>query len=368
MKKSDMNELRKCITNIESTLEKVYCFYVDGENNVQFEKLFRMSDLEVEPRSRHQDIFKTVLTSALGKKTFPVWLAQQNQDLIALKGQDWNDQDMFAAFRDMVIENFGHNEPYYAVVGRIVYDVPAKGEDHGYQEDGAAVYKAMVFCICPAKMENSSLGVTEDGSIGELIRRWTIKKPEVGFLYPSFDNRGENRNETVLFAKDPSNEHLLQSLFTVREEDAPASPEEQQVRYENLINVMKAPMEAAATISKAVAEKAAENKDDDEITPNMIKFAAAHAGIDVTDFDEKYEACVGKCKLTSQAVVEKNVIFETGDFKLKVPMEKSDLIRTEKVNGINYILVPVDGDVTVNGVSTVLKSKNDVELVNDIDF
>lgn len=367
MKKSDMNELRKSVKSLDSVIEKVYCFYVDSENNLQFEKLFRMSNLDTEERFRHLDILRTVLNPGLGKKAFPAWLAQQNQDLIALKGQEWTDQDQFVAFRDLVIENYGHIDPYYAVVARITYDVPSRGEDHAYREDGDEVYKAMVLAICPAKLESPVLGLNE-GNVEELVRRWIIKKPEVGFLYPSFDNRGENRNETVLFAKDPATEHLFQTLFTVREEDVPTSPEEQQVRYENLLNEMKAPMEAAATISKAVAEKAAENKDDDEITPRMIKTAAQHAGLDVADFDDKYEACVGKCKLTSQAVVEKNVVFATGDFSLKVPMEKSDLIRTEKVDGVNYILVPVDGDVTVNGVSTVLKSKNDVQLVNEIDF
>ncbi len=82
----------------------------------------------------------------------------------------------------------------------------------------------------------------------------------------------------------------------------------------------------------------------------------------MTDFDEYYENNVGTTKLTEAALVGKSVTIETGDFKLNIPTEKSDLITTRKVDGVNCILIPVDGDIVVNGVKTSLKAGEKQEL------
>lgn len=362
MKKSDMRELRKVIKNSDSVVEKVYCLYVDAENQVFYEKLRRLSEMDAPERGRHLDILTGALSTAIGKKAFPVWLKEQNQDLIALKGLEWTDKELFQSFRDTVLSDYSHLEPYYAVAARVVYDVPTKTKDNAYVGDSDTVYSTLVFAICPAKLSGAELGVHDD-NIEELERRWVIKRPELGFLYPSFDERGENRNEVMLLGKDPAADHLILSLFQMKEQDIPASVEEQQEKFEGLIGDLDIDMETAATLSKAIAEKAAEDKDTDEIPKETIRRCAKNAGVDVTDFEEYYENNVGATKLTEAALVGKNLTIETGDFKLSIPTEKSDYIRTKKVDGVNYILVPVDGNILVNGVSTALKVEDTQTLM-----
>lgn len=361
MKKSDMRELRKVVKSENSVVEKVWCCYVDSENNVFYEKLRRLSDMEEAERGRHKDILTGVLPTAIGKRVFPAWLEQQNQDLIALKGMDWSDKKNFQAFRDGLLENYSHLDPYYAVAARVVYDVPTKTKDKSYTGESEDVYTAMIFAICPAKLSGAELGV-KDESVVELERRWVVKRPELGFLYPSFDERGENRNEVVLFGKDPASENLITTLFQMKEQDLPASLEEQQERFEALMSDLDVDMETANTLTKAIAESSAEDKDTDEIDKATIRRCASNAGIDITDFDEYYEDNIGTTKLTEAALCGKSVTIETGDFKLSIPTEKSDLIVTKKIDGVNCILVPVDGDIVVNGVITSLKAGEKQEL------
>ena len=368
MKKSDMKELRKVVKASDGVVGKVYGLYVDADNNVCYESLKWLSDMDDPERHRHLDILNTVLNPGLGKKTFPVWLKEQNQDLIAMKSAEWPDEEFFAAFRDHLLENYGHIEPYYAVAAKLTYDVPKKSEDNLYLEDGDSVYKSMAFAICPAALEKPILGY-EDERVAELARRWTVKKPTLGFLYPSFDEREENRNEAVFFSPAPAAEPLLASLFQMKEDDVPVPLEEQKEMYSNLIDDLSVGMEAAAEISKAIAEKTAEDKESDTVSKEMIRTAARNAGVEISDgdFSTKYENNIGTTRITAPAVIEKSVVFETGDFQLKVPTEKSDLIRSQKVEGVNYILIPIDGDVTVNGVATKLSSPIKTQLVNDID-
>ena len=361
MKKSDMRELRKVVKSENSVVEKVWCCYVDTENNVFYEKMRRLSDMEEAERARHKDILTGVLSTAIGKKVFPAWLAEQNQDLVALKGLEWTDTEIFSSFRDSLLETYSHLDPYYAIAGRVVYDVPTKTKDKAYTGESDMVYTAMVFANCPAKLSGAELGV-KDENIVELERRWVVKRPELGFLYPSFDERGENRNEAALFGKDPAADNFITTLFSMKEQDIPASLEEQQERFEGLMTDLDVDMETASTLTKAIAERAAEDKESDEIEKATIRRCAADAGVDVTDFDEYYENNVGTTKLTEAALVGKSVTIETGDFKLNIPTEKSDLITTRKVDGVNCILIPVDGDIVVNGVKTSLKAGEKQEL------
>ncbi len=364
MKKSDMRELRKVIKSANSVCEKVYCLYVDAENNVFYEKLRRLSDMEEAERGRHLDILTGVLPTSIGKKVFPAWLSEQNQDLIALKGMQWSEKELFESFRDTLLENYSHLDPYYAIASQIVYDVPSKSKDKASLGESDTIYKAMVFAICPAKLSGAELGIQEENVV-ELERRWVVKRPELGFLYPTFDDRGENRNEAAFFGMDPAVDPFITTLFKMEERDVPASLEVQQEKYEGLMNDLDIDMETASHITKAIAEKAAEDKDSDEIEKETIRKCVSNAGVDVTDFDEYYENNVGMTKLTEPALVASKVTIETGDFKLNVPTEKSDLIQMKKVEGINYILIPIDGDVTVNGVKTAMKP-GDMQMLSDL--
>lgn len=363
MKKSDMRELRKVVKN-QLAVEKVYCLYVDTENNVFYEKVRRLSEMEEAERGRHLDILTGVLPTSLGKKVFPAWLEEQNQDLIALKDMQWTDKEIFAGFRETLLENYSHLDPYYAVAARIVYDVPAKTKDKFSTGESEEVYTAMLLAICPAKLSGAELGV-QDKNVVELQRRWVVKRPELGFLYPTFDERGENRNEVALFGKDPAADHLISTLFHMREQDMPASLDEQQERFEALLSDLDVDMEKASHFTKAIAEKAAEDKESDAIEKATIRRCAEICDIDTTDFEEYYENDVGTTKLTEAALVNKSVTIETGDFKLSVPTEKSDLIQTRKVDGVNYILIPIDGDIKVNGADTALKPGEQRQELSD---
>jgi hypothetical protein len=52
---------------------------------------------------------------------------------------------------------------------------------------------------------------------------------------------------------------------------------------------------------------------------------------------------------------------KTDSVVLKVPSDKAQLIETRKINGRDYILIPADGTVTVNGAAVTALAKNEEE-------
>ncbi len=70
-------------------------------------------------------------------------------------------------------------------------------------------------------------------------------------------------------------------------------------------------------------------------------------------YDESYGA---GAVLPPQSLVEpKRFELATSDVKVKVTPERGDLVETRVIDGVKYLLIRADEDVTVNGVSIKVK-------------
>ena len=124
MEQTDIRELRKVIKAKDSVIDWVYGVYVD--------------------KFRHLNIFAKILSPRIGMETFPVRLNGQQEDLLGLRSSDGKSIDTFEAFRDQLTSSYEHTDPYYAVLVRVVYDVPTKAADRRTLEDGDLVYEALL--------------------------------------------------------------------------------------------------------------------------------------------------------------------------------------------------------------------------------
>ena len=79
MEQTDIRELRKVIKAKDSVIDWVYGVYVDAENNVCYEDLMRLSDMEEAEKFRHLNIFAKILSPRIGMETFPVRLNGQQE-------------------------------------------------------------------------------------------------------------------------------------------------------------------------------------------------------------------------------------------------------------------------------------------------
>ena len=73
----------------------------------------------------------------------------------------------------------------------------------------------------------------------------------------------------------------------------------------------------------------------------------------VEAFEEKFDESFGeKASLTPQNSADaKKLKVVAGDIEIKVSGESSDMIETRVIDGVKYVLIRADGDVTVNGVN-----------------
>ena len=349
MEKSDLREIRKAVKSKDNCISWVYSLYVDPDNNPSWENVTRLADMEDAERFRHLDMFAKTLGTGIGKESFPVMLSDHQEHFLELRHAAGRDTAEFAAFRDSLLENYTHTDPYYATLARVIYDVPMKAGDGRKLEDGDQVYEALLFSICPASLSKPVLGF-EIGRVAELDRRWQIGRPVSGFLYPAFSDRGEDRNQVLVHSKSPENEDYLRMLFSVSEEGQPVGIKTQKDMFASLLDQMDMSLECAAAISEGISEKAAE-EDVTVIGKEMVKAIASSAGADTGAFDEIYDDTIGGVQISAAAVSEQYVTVKTDSAVIRIPTDRAQLIETRCIDGREYILIPADGTVTVNGAA-----------------
>ena len=88
----------------------------------------------------------------------------------------------------------------------------------------------------------------------------------------------------------------------------------------------------------------------------MLQFC----GIDqnkIDDFGEKFDEQFGaNAEISPKSIVDvKKFNLETADVSIKVNPERKDLVSTQVINGIKYIMIRAEGGVEVNGIDIEIK-------------
>ena len=257
-------------------------------------------------------------------------------------------EEILQEFAGHVISSYTHTDPYLAVCARITYDVPGMSSDRRKLEDGEVVFQSILFAICPAKLSSPALGFDDAEGVSELSRRWTIGAPVEGFLYPSFNDRIGDLSEVLYRSKKEISGELFAEFFNA---ELPYTAKMQKEAFNTLMDSLNVSVESAAVLQEDLAHLDAE--DISVLEKNDVKKLAERCGIETEHFDESFDDIIGTIPLDIAAIRENAIVVVTDSATIKVPAEKSRFIKTRLIDGVSYILIPVDGAVLVNGIPAV---------------
>ena len=365
MDKSNLAEIRKALRKNDPPVDWIYAFYVTPDNELSWQSFRKFLSFDEDEMFRHKEILKKSISGSFGRELFSVELSSQAEKLFALRTADEPDEEILEEFAGSIIASYTHTDPYYACLARITYDVPAMSSDRRKLEDGDVVYQALLFSISPAALSKPALGYNETSGVSELDRRWTIGAPAEGFLYPAFSDRIGDLNKVLYRAKKEISGELFNAFF---DSSIPANAKEQKDAFNTLMDSLNITVEEAAGIQEDLSHLEAENVAVLEKTD--AKKLAERCGIDTTDFDESYDEIIGDVPLSISALRDPAVVVATDSATIKIPADKSRFIKTRVIDGVTYIIIPVDGAVLVNGIPTVaeeLKSRTGIEPDDEYD-
>lgn len=369
MNKKEIAEIKKQLNPTRQTITRICGCYVSAEKEkiTTFSQSFGI--LEEEEIFKYLDIFKKSLSGTLGKNLlnmeFPVESEEEGgteKFLYDLRQSHLEDDGLLDEFYDKVIDSYITGESYLILLISNAYDVPGKGTDELEMFDASdEVYDYFQAVICPVDLAKPALSYDrETQSFRSLNRQWIVGMPVLGFLFPAFNDRGNDIHSVLYYSKDSEDLHFD---FTDRLLGCtlPLSAGLQKEAFQQVVEQAlgeNCSFEMVKEIHDTLREAAEEAKDDPDpvsFGKHDVKVILSKAGAeddDLRDFDTVYDENVGEDGRIQAANVMSRTKFKvhTPDITISVSPDRTDLIEERMIDGRRCLVIPVTDELTVNGI------------------
>lgn len=377
MNKKEISEIKKQFTPSHCAITRICGCYVDGEKEKKAQMKEMFLSLPEEEMFKYFDIFRKTLSGTLGKNLVNMEFPMEAEDfggaqafLMSLRESQLNDPNLLNEFYDKVIESYDYGENYLILLIHSVYDVPGKTSDGMEMEDASdEVYDHILCAICPVKLSKPGLSYqAETNSFHDRIRDWIVDLPEVGFLFPAFNDRCADIHNILYYTKNP--EELRSSLVEqllgcVRPLTAKTQKETFQSIIEDTLGA-ECDYETVRNIHDNLHEMMEEKKEEPEpliLDKTDIKNLLAGSGVSpkkLEDFDKRYEVSAPEPTpfMASNIANTRKFEVKTPDVVVQVNPARADLVDTRIIDGRQCIVIEINDAVEVNGIPVHFRPKN----------
>lgn len=371
MNEKEIAELRRRFRADKSSISRVRGCYVNEKREIisQFDQ-----SLGILGQTESEQLLSTLrktLSGTLGKNlldipfdTRQVVEGDQHKLLMALRNSALRDEEAVSAFYQRVIQSLDLEGNYLILLVQDDYDVPYRSKDGERQDDASSeVFRYILCSICPVKQTKEALSYyVYENAFHSISADWVVSAPEMGFLFPSFDERSTNLYDALYYCKDTSQTHpdFVEAVFHA---PAPMPAAEQMETFQALLQDTlsdECRYQVVQSVHGQLREMIEEHKANKVEEPlvvdkGTVRRVLEHSGVSeehVEAFEERYDDAFGAdADLSPRNLVDtKQLEITTPDVTIKVSPDRGDLVETRLIDGARYILIRAEEGVAVNGV------------------
>ena len=146
-------------------------------------------------------------------------------------------------------------------------------DDETQNDASSEVYKYIQCAVCPVKQTKANLHyVAEEKSFHDGGMTHVICAPELGFMFPAFDNRATNIYNALFYTHSPKQDHktVIYTLFCL---PAPMAAEDQKKSFEALLTTAlddECSMEVVQNIHDDICQSIELHKETKSAEPLLI--------------------------------------------------------------------------------------------------
>ena len=372
MNQKELNELRRRFRLDKNNFSRVYGCYVNSNKEIIAWVDTSMGLMRQEEQEMYLGLLKKSLSGTLGKNLIDVvFSTQQVADsdehrlLQTLRQTELKDPASRETLCRQIIDCIDMGETNYLILlAADAYDVPHRSKDDEIQADASSeVFKYFVCSICPVKAPTLELRYDLDQSeFHSSSTGYIATSPELGFLYPAFDNRTANIYNVLFYSKNAAEIHqeVIDALFHVQ---PPMPADEQRDTFGGVLrNALDE--ECSLAVVQQVRQELKdridawqETKSDDPlvVSGDELKDVLESCGVSEdkrmqfgAQFDESFG---GGAVLNPRNLIDvKKCVLKTPDVSITVNPERPDLVETRTIGGVRYLLIKADEGVELNGI------------------
>ena len=292
--------------------------------------------------------------------------SDEHRLLQALRTSHLSDESMRELMYERIIETLDlGDESFVILMASDSYDVPYKGgDDEVFDEGSSEVFDYFICCVCPVKDAKAALRYeSEERAFRGASTGHVLGAPEIGFMFPAFDDRCANIYNLLYYSRNVSEIHdeFIKGIFNI--EDVPMSAGAQKDAFSGSLSTAlgtDCSLEVVQTAFEDIREKLAIHKESKEpelpeIYIEDVDDILRKSGVPdekINSFNEECQRQLGSSDTFNPGNLIETKKFEmvTPEVKITVDPEYAYRIKTKVIDGEKYILIPADGSVEVNGI------------------
>ena len=373
MNQKEINELRRRWWPDKNASSHIYGCFVSGSDKRIISDLEEpLSLINQDEAEKYLSFLKKVLSGTLGKNLIDiVFSTQQVVDsdehrlLSGLRASGLKDSALRHEFYQRVIQSLDMDgDSYLLLMACDTYEVPHRDKNDELQADASdEVFSYFLCCVCPVKEIKPALQYSPGDNEFQLTAGQVVSAPELGFLFPAFDDRSANIYNALLYSRNPAELHqeFIDAIFHT---DPPMSSAEQREAFEGALRDAlndSCSMDVVQVVHEQLSAKIAEHKESK--IPEPLTMSPKDVGAilrdcrvpeeQIADFQTECEKQFG-----ADAVLKPANLIDTGKFVVKteyatiaVDPAHSYQVESRIINGKPYILIPVGDGVEINGMA-----------------
>ena len=370
MTEKDIRLIRRRFRENGSNISSIRgCFVNESKNIIAHidQSLFGADSIVV---NQLLSVMKKCLSGSLGTNlneipfsTKDVTDGEEHKLLMSLRNSHLSDTESLSALYQKIIDSVEMESGYVILLASDVYDIIKKSKD-GTEAETSTSFTYFVCAVCPIKATLDGLYFKESERLFHNLNASSLlTKPQIGFMFPAFENYGANIYSALYYTKSISdnNPKLIENVFR---HTPPMPPSEQKTTFDELLASSlgdECSLDVVRSVHNQVAEIVESHKNTKEEDPltlskSDMKTILEGCGVaeeKIEDFCEKLDESFGKnALLTPTNIINcKKFKLQTPHVSITVDPDSRDLVTTEVINGVEYILIKATDGVEVNGIN-----------------
>ena len=371
MNEKEIAEIRRRFRPDRSNISRIRGCYVNDQSEIVSEFSQSLVSMSQQESEELLAILKKTLSGTIGKNLIDIEFAtrqvlegDEHKLLMTLRNSSLDDETAIHDFYGRVIQALNMEGNYLILLAFDKYDVPFYTKDGEKQDDSSEVFSYFLCSVCPVKQTKPALGYfIPENTFRNITADWVVSSPELGFMFPAFDDRSANIYNALYYTRNIAESHpeFIDAVFKT---EPPMPAAAQKETFQSLLGEAVADdcsldvVQAVHGQLSGMIEEHKANKEEEPLTVSKKTVGGVLRSCGVSDsrvtaFGEKYDAEFGAdTEISPRNIVDtKQFEVRTPDVVIRVNPERGDLIETRVIDGAKYILIRADDGVEVNGVN-----------------
>lgn len=376
MTEKEIGEIRRSLKADRNAITTVCGCYADATGEI----IARFSEspalMSAEESDQYFSIFRRTLSGTPARNLLEIAFSneqvlsgEEHALLTTLKKSELKDADALDRFFEKAARAVDMDGNFVILLTYNKYDVPFKSTD-GARVDGESceVFSHILCSICPVKMTRAALSYeASKKSFHHANGILAVGAPELGFMFPAFDNRQTNIYSALLYTRSASDAHESFTDALFRKSISMTATAQNEVFRSVLAEALEedCSFRVAKRLHESICARIEEHKESREeeplsISKYQVQEILEDCGIDAQkaeDFTKTYTESFGAgTELAPKNIVDpKRFELRTPDVVIKVAPGRSDLVQTRVIDGDKYILIRANEGVELNGLNVVIE-------------